>query len=112
MTSALIPPILDATGFEELIRANRAELHRYVAHMIGSVIDAEDVVQEALVKAHSSLSLLTSGSNLRGWLFRIAHNKAIDYLRLNKEEPVELLDEYPAAAQPDVVRAGRGPARP
>ena len=95
------PADLTRAEFEARIVDIRPELHRYIARMIGSAIDAEDVVQDALVKADNSLSLLTSGANLRGWLFRIAHNKAIDYLRHTKEEPLELLDEYPSAAQPD-----------
>ncbi len=98
MTSALPP---DLAEFEGMVKDIRPELHRYVTRMVGSVIDAEDVVQEALVKAYNSLSLLTPESNLRGWLFRIAHNKAIDYLRRYKDEPMELLDEYPTAEQPD-----------
>src|SRR5712692_1352528 len=94
-------PTLSPAEFEELITALRPELHRYVARMIGSAVDAEDVVQEALVKAYDSLPLLTSRSNVRGWLFRIAHNKAIDQLRRDKDQPLELLDEYPMEAPPD-----------
>ena len=100
-----IPPLptsLSRAEFETLIQDIRPELHRYVTRMIGSVIDAEDVVQEALVKADNSLSMLISGTNVRGWLFRIAHNKAIDYLRRYQEEPMELLDEYPAPEEPDL----------
>ena len=79
----------------------RPALHRYVARMIGSVVDAEDVVQEALVKAYDSLALLTSRSNVRGWLFRIAHNKAIDHVRRNRRQPLEFLDESPVTTEPD-----------
>src|ERR1043166_2329079 len=67
--------------FEALIVELRPELHRYASRMTGSVIDGEDVVQEALAKAYSSLSSLAVDSNLRGWLFRITHNKAINFLR-------------------------------
>src|SRR5690242_10144654 len=65
--------------FEALIQDIRPELHRYCARMIGSVVDAEDLVQEALAKAYAALPS-TSVANMRAWLFRIAHNKAIDYL--------------------------------
>src|SRR6266851_3062500 len=94
-------PTLSPAEFEELIKAIRPELYRYVARMIGSAVDAEDVVQEALVKAYDSLPLLTSRSNVRGWLFRIAHNKAIDQLRRDNDQPLELLDEYPMESPPD-----------
>lgn len=100
MTSSPLPTLTPAE-FEELIKDIRPELHRYVARMIGSAVDAEDVVQETLVRAYDSLALLNSRSNVRGWLFRVAHNKAIDQLRRYTNQPMELLDEYPMAAQPD-----------
>ncbi len=78
--------------FETLVQEIRPELHQYCARMIGSVIDAEDVVQEALAKAYASLPS-TSVNNLRGWLFRIAHNKAIDHLRRANRQVMDYLDE-------------------
>ncbi len=87
--------------FEELMQSIRPELHRYATRMTGSVIDGEDVVQEALVKAYASLPLLTHNTNLRGWLFRITHNKAIDHFRRYGDEPLELLDEYPMTEATD-----------
>jgi len=44
---------------------------------------------------------LTHDTNLRGWLFRITHNKAIDHFRRYSNEPLELLDEYPVTEAPD-----------
>ncbi len=93
---------LDRAEFETLAEHIRPELHRYATRMTGSVVDGEDVVQEALIKAYDSLPSLTSESNVRGWLFRITHNKAIDLLRRNRNEPLELLDEYPWDSEPDV----------
>ena len=79
--------------FEDLIKQIRPELHRYAARMVGSSIDGEDVVQEAVLKAFNSLDKIKSDANLRGWLFRIAHNKAIDYLRGRNLQTMEQLDE-------------------
>jgi RNA polymerase sigma-70 factor (ECF subfamily) len=59
----------------------RPKLHRYCARMTGSVIDGEDVVQEALIKAINALPKAGSIADLDGWLFRIAHNAALDFLR-------------------------------
>src|SRR5262245_50192727 len=87
--------------FEELVKDIRPELHRYCARMIGSVVDGEDVVQDALAKAYYALPTLTSIANLRGWLFRIAHNTAIDYLRRSNQQHSEYLDDHPLAAEPD-----------
>ena len=84
---------LTPAKFEELIQEIRPELHRYVAHMIGSALDAEDVVQETLVKAYDSLALLNTQSNVHGWLFRVAHNKAMDQLRCHSNQPLELLED-------------------
>jgi len=92
---------LTPTEFEDLMQSIRPELHRYATRMTGSVIDGEDVVQEALMKANASLSLLTHDTNIRGWLFRITHNKAIDHLRRYSGEPLELLDEHPTTEAPD-----------
>ncbi len=67
--------------FEDAIRELRPKLHRYCARMTGSVIDGEDVLQDALVKAFSAFPRAGTISNLESWLFRIAHNAALDYLR-------------------------------
>jgi len=99
--TAVISAVITAAEFEELIQNSRPALHRYATRMTGSVIDGEDVVQEALVKAYSSLPLLAHNTNLRGWLFRITYNKAIDHLRRNSDEPMELLDEYPMTEETD-----------
>ncbi len=94
MTTPLLPTNELAERFERLIEEMRPDLHRYAARMTGSIIDGEDVVQEATIKAHASLPALSSTTNLRGWLFRITYNKAIDHLRRNSHETMELLDEY------------------
>jgi RNA polymerase sigma-70 factor, ECF subfamily len=74
--------------FEQLLGEMRPKLHRYCARMAGSVFDGEDIVQDALMKAfaaHSSAGVL---DNPRAWLFRIAHNAALDFLRRRAREPL------------------------
>lgn len=88
--------------FEDLIKTIRPELHRYAARMTGSVVDGEDVVQEAVLKAFNSLDQIKTDANLRGWLFRIAHNKAIDFLRSRKLQTMEQLDENIFAQEEDL----------
>jgi RNA polymerase sigma-70 factor (ECF subfamily) len=97
MTGQAIPQALvDARDeFDSLIKDLRPELHRYCARMTGSVVDGEDVVQEALAKAYYAMSTNPPVSNLRAWLFRIAHNKAIDHLRRRDVRQTEPLDDYP-----------------
>lgn len=59
----------------------RAKLHRYCTRMVGSVLDGEDIVQEALLRALESGTPHPPVENPEGWLFRIAHNLALDFLR-------------------------------
>lgn len=72
--------------------AVRPELHRYAARLVGSVIDGEDVIQDALTSAFAMVGSISSGTPLRPWLFRIVHNRAIDTLRqrsTRRSEPLE-----------------------
>lgn len=68
-------------AFDRLLSEMRPKLHRYCARMTGSVIDGEDVLQEAMVKAIEAFPESGSIENPEGWLFRIAHNAALDFLR-------------------------------
>jgi RNA polymerase sigma factor (sigma-70 family) len=78
--------------FLEAVEALRPDLHRYCARMTGSVIDGEDVVQEVLARAYFELPTLKQVPSLRSWLFRIAHNRAIDYTRLHERRVSDPLD--------------------
>ena len=96
--------------FLALIEPVRPELHRYCARMTGSLADGEDVVQDTLAIACYELSQMKALPPLRPWLFRIAHNRAIDHLRrekLRQAEPLDAAAELPsdAAAQPDEALA-------
>ena len=72
--------------FERLFGELRPKLHRYCARMTGSVFDGEDVLQEALAKAVEALPGAGPIANPEGWLFRIAHNTALDFLRRRSRE--------------------------
>ena len=68
-------------AFLETIAQLRPSLHRYCARMTGSAMDGEDVVQEALFEAYRKLDKFDESRSLKPWLFRIAHNRCIDFLR-------------------------------
>jgi RNA polymerase sigma-70 factor (ECF subfamily) len=68
-------------AFLETITHLRPSLHRYCSRMTGSVLDGEDVVQDALFQAYRKLDTFDDGRPLTPWLFRIAHNRCIDFLR-------------------------------
>jgi RNA polymerase sigma-70 factor (ECF subfamily) len=98
--------------FLALVAAVRPELHRYCARLTGSVIEGEDIVQDALARAFYALSQTPDVPALRPWLFRIAHNAAIDHLRSRdraRTEPTDAIDEiaatYEDAQDPLVVRS-------
>jgi RNA polymerase sigma-70 factor (ECF subfamily) len=59
----------------------RRQLHRYCARMTGSRLDGEDLMQETLFEAYTKIETLDDGRRLKPWLFRIAHNRCIDFLR-------------------------------
>jgi RNA polymerase sigma-70 factor (ECF subfamily) len=71
----------------------RPKLHRFCARMTGSVIDGEDIVQEVCVKAIEAAAENGAIENLEAWLFRIAHNAALDFLRRRNRQNVALSDE-------------------
>jgi len=71
-------------AFLETLTELRPNLHRYCARMTGSVLDGEDVVQEALFEAYRKLDRFDDRLPLKPWLYRIAHNRAIDFLRKRK----------------------------
>jgi RNA polymerase sigma-70 factor (ECF subfamily) len=83
-----VPPDLDKGRFEarylaflETVKQLRPRLHRYCARMTGSAIDGEDVVQESLFEAYRKLDQFDGSRPLQPWLYRIAHNRCIDFLR-------------------------------
>ena len=104
----------------------RRELHVHAYRMLGSFEEAEDAVQETLLRAWRSQEALAEGSNLRAWLYRIATNVCLDAIRRTKRKPPgpsldsigevswlqpypdRLLDEIaPSETQPDQVVVAR-----
>ncbi len=97
-----------AADIERLLAEMRPKLHRYCARMVGSVIDGEDVLQDALIKAMESFASTGGIGNVRGWLFRIAHNAALDFLRRrNRQDALRSGEEVDMIADPDDSIAAR-----
>ena len=80
-------------AFDRLLGELRPKLHRYCARMTGSVIDGEDVLQEALIKAIEAFD--ETVTNPEAWLFRVAHNAALDHLRRRARQDSRHADEDP-----------------
>jgi RNA polymerase sigma-70 factor (ECF subfamily) len=87
-------------AFERLLGELRPKLHRYCARMTGSVIDGEDVVQDALIKALEAFDRQEIESP-EAWLFRIAHNAALDHLRRRaRQEALGMQEDIDMIADP------------
>src|SRR5689334_13308565 len=80
--------------FLSLVADVRPELHRYCARVTGSVIEGEDIVQDTLAKAFYALSLAVEAPPLRPWLFRIAHNAAMDFLKSHGHKHTEARADF------------------
>lgn len=77
-----------SNDLDERLEPLLPRLHRYCARMTGSVFDGEDVLQEALMRAFRALSSNENIIDLERWMFKIAHNAAIDFLRKKAREPL------------------------
>ena len=95
---------VDLSEFLALVGDLRPDLHRYCARLTGSVMDGEDIVQDSLASAFVALKTLEAAPSMRAWLFRIAHNRALDLLRsraLRATEPLEAASETPDSQAAD-----------
>ena len=113
-------PTLDEKTFASLVEPHRRELHVHCYRMMGSFEEAEDLVQETLLRAWRSRESFEGGPLFRAWLYRIATNVCLDALRRRSRRPTTvssfvevpwlqpypdlLLDELPSQEdEPDAV---------
>ena len=94
------PAAGDLAQLERLIAELRPKLHRYCASITGSVIDGEDVMQEALIKAVEAFPREASIAQPQAWLFRIAHNEAIDFVRQRARQDASHAEDDPDMIDP------------
>jgi RNA polymerase sigma-70 factor (ECF subfamily) len=83
----------DVTAFEELVRRYDRNVFRIANHITQNREDAEDVVQDAFLKAYSNLGQFQGQSKFYTWLVRIAVNEALMRLRRRRPERMVSLDE-------------------
>ena len=91
----------DEQAFRELIEPYRAELQLHCYRILGSVHDAEDLVQETFLAAWRGLERFDGRSSLRTWLYRIATNRCLNALRDRSRRPREV---PPMAEPPEPTR--------
>src|SRR5437879_5115916 len=68
-------------GFEELVRRYQRPIAAYVYRMVGDYDSALDLTQEVFIKVYNSLARYRSEFKFSTWIYKIAHNAAIDHLR-------------------------------
>jgi RNA polymerase sigma-70 factor (TIGR02960 family) len=117
----------DEQAFRALTEAHRRELQVHCYRMLGSVQDAEDVVQETLLAAWRGLDAFEGRASVRSWLYRIATNRCLNALRDRSRRPREVqamgdvpeptrrteplwLEPYPDALLEGLADAAPGPA--
>jgi RNA polymerase sigma-70 factor (ECF subfamily) len=87
----------DSAAFQRIVEATSSKLVRLAARMLGNVVDAEDVVQEAYVKAYRALLAgeFDHRANVMTWLYRIVTNQTIDAMRSRgrRHKPTDTADE-------------------
>jgi RNA polymerase sigma factor (sigma-70 family) len=96
--------------FQTLIDAHGRDVHRFLIASIGAVdaVDADDCYQETWLAALRAYPGLHDASNLRGWLFTIAHRKVIDHVRARARRPTPVHDAGEAIAAAPVTTAADG----
>jgi RNA polymerase sigma-70 factor (ECF subfamily) len=95
----------DEDAFAALVEPRRRELHAHCYRMLGSVDDAEDALQDALVRAWRGLPKFAARSSVRAWLYKIATNVCLDAIA-RRPKRVLPVDYGPAADPHD------GPGQP
>jgi len=98
-----------------LLEQYRPALTGHCYRMLGSVVDAEDAVQEAMLRAWKGLDRFQAQSSLKTWLYRIATNVCLDTLSATRRQRVRPVDlaEQPGVVSDDLViaRAARSRGR-
>ena len=87
----------EAAAFDELYRRYVHRLAAYGAHLLGDAAAGDDIAQSTLLKAYNALRAGSVPNRVKPWLYRIAHNTAIDLVARRREIPSAKLPERPAA---------------
>jgi RNA polymerase sigma-70 factor (ECF subfamily) len=86
----------DEDAFRRLVEPHRGELHAHCYRMLGSLHDAEDALQDALLRAWKALPKFDGSGSLRAWLYRIATNTSLDVIH-RRPKRVLAIDHAPPA---------------
>src|SRR5690242_8698846 len=95
----------DLSAYDELVRRYQERIYATVYHMTSNHEDANDLAQEAFIKAFQALKSFKGGSSFYTWVYRIAVNKTINFLKQRKNRSQMSLDDidFNAEHDPDLV---------
>src|ERR687897_2866094 len=95
----------DGEAFRELVAAHQRELQVHCYRMLGSISDAEDVLQDTLLAAWQGIASFEGRSSLRTWLYRIATNRCLNARRTAARRPAKEW-HVPGVGPPEPTRLG------
>ena len=95
----------DLTAYDDLVRRYQERIYATIYHMTSNHEDANDLAQEAFIKAFRALRSFKGGSSFYTWVYRIAVNKTINFLKQRKNKAQMSLDDldFNAEHHPDLV---------
>jgi RNA polymerase sigma-70 factor (ECF subfamily) len=94
----------DGEAFRELTDPYRRELQLHCYRILGSVQDAEDLLQETLLAAWRGLDRFEERASMRAWLYKIATNRCLNSLRASARRPAPATPPWPGAPPPEPTR--------
>ena len=95
----------DLTAYDELVKRYQERIYATIYHITANHEDANDLAQEAFIKAFHALKTFKGGSSFYTWVYRIAVNKTINFLKQRKNKTQMSLDDldFHAEHDPDLV---------
>src|SRR5882724_13489167 len=95
----------DMSAYDDLVRRYQERIYATIYHMTSNHEDANDLAQEAFIKAFHALKSFKGGSSFYTWVYRIAVNKTINFLKQRKNKAQMSLDDldFNAEHHPDLV---------
>jgi RNA polymerase sigma factor (sigma-70 family) len=95
----------DLTAYDELVRRYQERIYATIYHMTSNHEDANDLAQDSFIKAFQALKSFKGGSSFYTWLYRIAVNKTINFLKQRKNRTHMSLNDldFNAEHDPDLV---------
>ena len=95
----------DLAAYDELVRRYQQRIYATVYHMTSNHEDANDLAQEAFIKAYQALKTFKGGSSFYTWVYRIAVNKTLNFLKQRKNRTAMSLNDLDFSVEndPDLV---------